>query len=90
MAHLKRHQAAVHYKIKNHQCEKCNKSFTRKEHLKIHKRTVHKERQIFKRTERKGEEKKYQCQFCKKPFDLSHVMKNHEMTHTGEKPFKCD
>ena len=67
MAHLKRHQAAVHDKIKNHQCEKCNKYFSRKEHLKIHKQTVHKERQIFKRTERKGEEKKksnFHLRFC--------------------------
>ena len=87
--HLKRHTDSIHYQLKKWECNRCDAKFSRKEHLMNHKQTIHEEEQIFKRSERKGEKKKYPCRYCEKSFDLAHVKKHHEKIHTGEKPFKC-
>lgn len=34
--------------------------------------------------------KKYQCHLCSKVFGWSTDLKRHILTHTGERPFKCD
>ena len=40
---LKRHNDAVHEKIKNHACSECDYAAYRKEHLKRHMESVHRE-----------------------------------------------
>ncbi|XP_067092084.1 zinc finger protein 26-like [Osmerus mordax] len=87
-----------------HQCQQCNKTFSRKGALVFHIRThtVKKSyqcQQCNKRFSQSGSllkhirthtgEKPYQCQECNKLFARSDTLVGHMKTHTGEKPFQC-
>ncbi|XP_062303648.1 zinc finger protein 180-like isoform X2 [Osmerus eperlanus] len=87
-----------------HQCQQCNKTFSRKGALVFHMRThtVKKSyqcQQCNKRFSQSGSllkhirthtgEKPYQCQECNKLFARSDTLVGHMKTHTGEKPFQC-
>ncbi|KFA68246.1 hypothetical protein S40285_01544 [Stachybotrys chlorohalonatus IBT 40285] len=57
----------------------CNKSFTQKTHLEIHRRTH-------------SGERPYTCAYpnCGLTFSQRGNLKTHERRHQGEKPYKCD
>ena len=58
--------------IKNdHLCKVCEKSFSCKSKLIIHRR-IH------------AGEKPYKCNVCEKTFSYMHVLANHKRIHTGE------
>lgn len=61
---------------KKHQCSVCNKRFTRKQHLDLHRR-VH------------SGEKPYSCTICERTFALKGTLEVHMRTHTGERPYSC-
>merc|ERR1719370_716588 len=58
-------------------CEICSKEFRNKVSLRTHMKLVHK----------LG--RQYTCAYCGKILYSSQYLMKHEMTHTGEKPFKC-
>lgn len=58
-------------------CQVCQKRFTQKAHLVIHKRTH-------------TGEKPYACHICHKRFAQSSHLNNHKRIHTGEKPYFCN
>ena len=62
-----------------HQCEFCEKSFSRTHHLYRHVREVHEGR------------KDYKCETCGKPFSEKNKLKFHVHTvHEGYKAYECD
>lgn len=89
---------------KKHQCSVCQKRFTRKQHLDLHRR-VHSGEKPFSCTvcnrtfALKGTlevhmrthtgERPYCCPICKKTFTQTSALNSHRRTHTGEKPFGC-
>ena len=60
----------------NYKCEKCGKSFRRRDYLKDHIR-IH------------SGEKPFKCQECGKFFTQRSHLFNHLRIHSGIKPFKC-
>lgn len=61
---------------KPHACPECDKTYTRKDHLKGHMRTHTGDRP-------------YKCSECDSTFAYQHVLNNHMRSHTGERPFEC-
>ncbi|XP_078512703.1 uncharacterized protein LOC144772334 isoform X2 [Lissotriton helveticus] len=59
-----------------HHCTNCDKSFTRKLHLRYHQR-IH------------TGERPYHCTDCEKSFALRQNLLEHQRIHTGEKPYQC-
>lgn len=57
-------------------CEFCNKSFSVKENLSVHRRIHTKERP-------------YKCEVCSRAFEHSGKLHRHMRIHTGERPHKC-
>ena len=66
----------VHTGIKEHQCEVCEKKFSRKSNLNVH---------ILTHTKVKAHE----CDICKKKFNLKGDLVSHFRIHLGEKPYGC-
>ena len=66
----------VHTGIKEHQCEVCQKKFSRKYNFNQHMLTHTKL-------------KAYECDICKKKFSLKSNLVRHFRIHLGEKPYGC-
>ena len=73
--HLK-HHTKIHSKVKDFECEYCQKCFTSQNHLLGH----------IKRTHTK--EKPYPCGFCGKRFTSNESLNHHVKVHTKEKPYQ--
>ncbi|KAG5853576.1 hypothetical protein ANANG_G00027470 [Anguilla anguilla] len=61
---------------KPYRCTQCEKCFSQKRVLIVHKR-IH------------TGEKPYRCTQCEKCFSQKSTLISHKRTHTGEKPYKC-
>ena len=85
-----------HEKIKNHQCQKCDKKFTRSFILKNHVLAVHDQSRFYNciicsktfntknhltRHMNCHNENKFQCDICKKAFNFKTNMKTHMLMH---------
>ena len=85
MALLERTKKKTHSdltKVRNqserrHQCEYCQKCFTRKSTLTNHSR-IH------------SKDKLYQCEYCQKCFTQKCTLTKHIRIHTKEKPYQCE
>jgi KRAB domain-containing zinc finger protein len=66
---LKQHRI-VHEEAKNYCCEECGKSFTRRQVLARHIRSIH-----------SADSQKYACSICDKKFNDLTNMKNHQKRH---------
>nr|XP_005996287.2 PREDICTED: zinc finger protein 569-like isoform X3 [Latimeria chalumnae] len=90
---------------KGFKCERCSKTFSRKQFLIQHARTHTGEKpyacsvcgKAFSEKSNMNEhlrthtgERPYVCSFCGKGFYRSSHLKVHIRCHTGEKPYKCD
>ena len=60
-----------------HECDVCEKRFTRADSLKTHMR-IH------------TNERPYECDVCEKRFTRSSGLKLHMRIHTNERPYECD
>ncbi len=61
---------------RGHECDVCEKVFTRSDNLKTHMR-IH------------TNERPYECDVCEKRFRTSDHLKSHKRIHTKEKPYEC-
>ena len=90
---------------RGHECDVCEKRFSRAGYLKIHMCTHTNEKpyecdvceKCFRQSQHlkihmriHTNEKQYKCVVCEKRFRTSSHLKVHERSHTNEKPFECD
>ena len=86
-------------------CNQCNRSFEKRDRLRIHILHVHEKHRphqcaqcgkrfsqsssLNKHTRVHSGERPYKCPYCAKAFTASSILRTHIRQHSGEKPFKC-
>lgn len=102
--HLK-YTRCVDYGDRKFPCSLCNRSFDKRDRLRIHILHVHEKYRPHQCTECgkcfsqssslnkhlriHSGEKPYRCPYCVKCFTASSILRTHIRQHSGEKPFKC-
>jgi len=95
----------THTGYKQHKCDVCQKTFTKRDGLKTHLLThtgerPHKCNVCQKAFAERGslkrhmlthtDERSHKCDVCQKTFTKRNGLQNHMLIHTGERPYKCD
>ncbi len=86
-------------------CNLCNRSFEKRDRLRIHILHVHEKHRphqcsecgkrfsqsssLNKHLRVHSGERPYKCPYCTKAFTASSILRTHVRQHSGEKPFKC-
>ncbi|XP_001638396.3 PR domain zinc finger protein 14 isoform X2 [Nematostella vectensis] len=86
-------------------CEQCDRSFDKRDRLRIHVLHVHEKHRphechvckkrfsqsssLNKHMRVHSGERPYKCTYCDKAFTASSILRTHIRQHSGEKPFKC-
>lgn len=102
--HLK-YTSCVDFGDRKFSCTLCNRSFEKRDRLRIHILHVHEKHrphqcaQCGKRFSQSSSlnkharvhsgERPYKCPYCTKAFTASSILRTHIRLHSGEKPFKC-
>ncbi|KAL9962413.1 hypothetical protein ACROYT_G031514 [Oculina patagonica] len=102
--HLK-YTRCVDYGDRKFPCTLCNRSFEKRDRLRIHILHVHEKYRphqctecgksfsqsssLNKHTRVHNGERPYKCPHCAKSFTASSILRTHIRQHSGEKPFKC-